>query len=107
MRSGELRHRLMFKGPTNTADGMGGITKSWGSAFTIWGSIDPLKGKEFYESQLINSEITGKIKVRYRDDIDPTMQVYFGDRTFKILSIINPGERNMELNLMVKELVIA
>ncbi len=106
MRAGELRHRLTFKGPTHTNDGQGGITETWGSAFTIWGSLEPLKGKEFYDSQLINSEISGKAKVRYRNDIDPTMQIYFGTRTFKILSIINPGERDRELNLMVKEMVV-
>ena len=106
MRAGELRHRLTFKGPTHTSDGQGGITETWGSAFTVWGAFGPLTGKEFYDSQLVNSEITGKVKIRHRDDIDPTMQIYFGTRVFEILSILNPEERDRELNIKVKEMVV-
>ncbi len=106
MRSGRLRHRLSLQGPTITNDGLGTPTTTFGTVATIWGSIEPLKGKEFYDSALINSEVTNRIVVRYITPIAPNYKVVFGTRTFMIESIIDLMERRKELHLMVVEEII-
>lgn len=106
MNAGYLRHRAWLKSPTHTSDGMGGVTTTWGTATVCWGSMEPLRGREWVESGLENSEITARWRMRYYSGITPDMRLYFGDRTFEIVSVINPAERNKELELMLKELVI-
>jgi len=106
MRSGRLRHRITIKRPIQTPDGMGGITTTWGTVCVCWAAIEPLRGKEFYDSQMENSEVTGKIVMRYLARINSTMKVFFGEREFEIIAPINVEEKNRELQLMVKELVI-
>ncbi len=106
MKAGSLRHRCWIQEPTHTSDGFGGIGTSWGTVTICWGALEPLKGREWIESGLENSEITAKFRMRYFAGIDPTMQLYFGSRTFEIVSVIDPDERHRELELMLKELVV-
>ena len=106
MNAGYLRHRCWIKGPTHTADGYGGVTTTWGTVTVCWGALEPLRGREWMESGLENSEISAKYRMRYVSSITPTMQLYYGSRTFEIVSVIDPGERHRELELMLKELVV-
>ena len=106
MRAGRLRHLMWLKEPTHTADGMGGNTTTMGTVEVFWGSVEPLRGREWVQSGLENSEVSGKIVRRYKSGITPDMIVTFGSRTFKIVSAINVDERNIELQLMVMEKVI-
>ena len=106
MNAGALRHRCWIKEPTHTdALGDGDTVATWGTVTVCWGALEPLKGREWIESGMENSEITAKFRMRYYASIDPTMQLYFGSRTFEIISVIDPDERRKELELMVKELV--
>jgi len=107
VRSGRLRHRIRLKSPIQTPDGMGGITKTWGTVGVYWASIEPLRGREYIESHLENAEVTGKIIMRYLAAINPAMKIEYGNREFEILSVINVDEKDRELQLMVKEMVIA
>ena len=106
MRSGRLRHLMWLKEPTHTSDGMGANTTTWGTVEVFWGSVEPLRGREWIASGLENSEVSGKIVRRYKSGITPDMIVAFGSRTFQIVSVINVDERNIEQQLMVTEKVI-
>jgi SPP1 family predicted phage head-tail adaptor len=104
--AGFLRHRCWIKQPTHTQDGYGGITTTWGTVTVCWGAYEPIRGHEWMESSLQNSQVSGKFRMHYFAGITPDMQLYFGTRTFQIVSVINPSERRKELELMLKELVI-
>jgi head-tail adaptor len=45
--------------------------------------------------------------MRYYAGLRPDWRLTFGSRTFEIVSVINPSERRKELELMLKELVVA
>jgi len=97
---------MWLKEPTHTSDGMGANTTTWGTVEVFWGSVEPLRGREWIASGLENSEVSGKIVRRYKSGITPDMIVAFGSRTFQIVSVINVDERNIEQQLMVTEKVI-
>ena len=105
MRAGKLRHKITIQDYTESQNGYGAVTKTWSDYATLWASIEPIRGREFWESQQINAEVTAKITIRYLADINPKMRVKYGNRIFEIISVINPEERNVELQLMVKEKV--
>lgn len=107
MRAGELRHQVWIKEPTHTPDGVGGKTTTWGTVTVCWGSFRPKRGREWIESGLENAELTEIFRMRYYDGITPAMRMTFGSRTFEVVSITNIDERNRELELTLKELVIA
>ncbi len=105
IRAGELRHKVTIQNYTTSPNAVSEPVKTWADYATVWASIEPIRGKEFWDSQQVNAEITGKIKLRYLSGITSKMRVKYETRIFEILSVINPGEKNRELQLMVKESV--
>jgi SPP1 family predicted phage head-tail adaptor len=103
MRAGLLRHRLTIQEPTQTQNDFDEWVDSWGDWATVWGSIEPNLGKRYFEAKQANSEVEGLIRIRYREGIEPTMRITFGDRIFKIISIVHPFERKRELHILYKE----
>jgi SPP1 family predicted phage head-tail adaptor len=105
MRAGKLRHKVTIQDYTESQDSYGTVTKTWADYATVWASIEPVKGREFWESQQINAEVTAKVILRYLEGVTPKMRVKHGSRIFQVISVINPEERNRELQLMVKEVI--
>ena len=103
MRAGRLRHRVTIQNYTESQNTFGETTKTWADYATIWAAIEPVKGREFWESQQVNAEITTKITMRYLAGVKPKMRVLDDNRIFEIDSVINVDERNRELQLLVKE----
>lgn len=102
---GEFRHTITFQESSGTQDDYGELIDDWKDVITVKAAIYPISGKEFYAAETVNSEVTHKINMRYKPGLKPSMRVKFKDRYFNIISIINFQERNVELQLMCKELI--
>ena len=70
---------------------------------SINAAIYPIRGNELVESMKLELVTTHKIRIRYMSGIKSDMVIYFGSRTFDIVQIINPAERNIYLELLAKE----
>ena len=79
--------------------------EDWKDIATTWANINPISGKEYYSAETINSDLTHKIRLRYRKGITPDMRVIYNDRIFYIISVINEYEKNTMLQLMCRELI--
>lgn len=105
MRAGQLRHRLKLQEATETRDGHGGITRDWETYTVRWGSVEPLRGRELFAAQQVNAEITHRVRLRHCGDLTTSHRLVLGTCNLNILSILNPEERNRELEVMCKEAV--
>lgn len=105
MKSGELRHRINLQSKTATRDSFGAETIAWKTERTIWASIKPLSGSEYFLAQQVQADVTHQIRIRYFEGIRPDWRIVFGTRIFDIKSNINLDERNNEMILMAKEFV--
>lgn len=105
MRAGELRKRVTLQRLVAGRDSLGGVTESWEDVGTYWAAVEPLKGHEFFAASQVNAEVTGRIRMRYRPGVDPTMRAALGTRVFAIQAVIDVDERHRELHLMVREVV--
>lgn len=105
MNPGQLKHRITVQDLTSGVDSYGSSTDQWIDVCTVWAGIFPLSGKAFFEAEMVNSEVSHKINIRYRAGIKPDMRVKFGTRHFQIISAINFQECNAEMQLMCRELV--
>lgn len=109
MRAGLLDRRLTFQSPPNPTDdtnrdALGQPDVEWTTQFTVWGSIEPLRGREYMESKALEADITARVRVRYRSDIVPTMRILADDGLiYKIESVVHLNTGQRELNLMVVE----
>ncbi len=107
---GKMRYRIIFQRYVGKPDAFGDPLQhddsNWENVATVWASIDPISGKEFYAAEQSQSEVTHKIRCRFRPGYTTEMRILFGDRKFKIISIINWEERRESLLIMCKELVL-
>ena len=106
MRAGELNKRVTLQIKTVTRSSSGQENVTWTNVATVWAGFMPtVTGGEFYEADKVNSEITQKIKIRYRRNVKPTMRIKYGNRYFDILLVENVREENRELILKCREVI--
>jgi SPP1 family predicted phage head-tail adaptor len=105
MRIGRLRHRITIQQPSTAQNTYGEPGTTWSDLATVWGSIEPLRGREYFAAQEIQAEVTTRIVIRHRADVSPTMRVNYGSDTYLIESVINPDNRDRELQLMCRQVV--
>jgi len=100
----EFRHRLTFQTSAEVGDGAGGEVSHWQDAFTVWGLVEPLSGREFFASQQIKKEVSHKVTVRYRPDIVTTMRIKTWDnRILDIEAVLDLGGQRRLLEIPCNE----
>lgn len=86
MQATPLRHRLKFYRPTTTRSATGAVkVGQWEHILTLWGQFTPLSVKDIIAGQAQDSQITARVKIRYRDDIDNTMRIQHAGRMYEIV----------------------
>lgn len=102
MPAGVYRHRVRVEKPVYTQDAMMAPVKMWELVDVTWASIRPLRGREYFAAKSVNSEVETTIRMRPRE-IENDWRVVYQNRVFGILAVLNRHERNIELELMCKE----
>lgn len=105
---GEFRNRITFLKSVDVENEVHETTKELQDYASVWASVEPLKGREYYEAQTLRQELTYKIRIRYSPSlkIDPSTLIKFGnDRIFQIIDISNIEERNRILEIHAIEKV--
>lgn len=106
MNPGKLRHRITFLHKVEEENEVGDTYFAEEAWKTVWASVEPLRGRDYFEARKIQSEATHKITIRYLPGVTPDMKIEFKGRMFEIEGPpINPGERNCFLEIYVKEKV--
>ncbi|HEB79289.1 MAG TPA: head-tail adaptor protein [Rhodospirillales bacterium] len=103
--AGQLNKRLHLQERTVSVDASKHQTTSYADRGTVWGKVEPLAGREFFEAQTMKNEVTHRIVIRYRSDVTPRHRLIFRARTFAIVSATNSGELGMDHVCMCKEIV--
>lgn len=98
-------HRVAIQRATESQGATGEITKTWATLATVWAAIEPLTGREFFQAQQVQAEVSHKITMRHYTGItiSPKDRLLYGTRVFRIESMLNVEERSIELVLMCRE----
>lgn len=104
MRAGELRHRIQIDRPESMQNDTGEEVTEYVPAATVWGSIEPLRGRE---RALAGTDITAtmdtRIKVRWSpfiDGINAEWRLRHQDIIYNIESIAHIEMRHREIEIM-------
>lgn len=82
--AGRLRHRVRIEELTYLRDSNGEVIQDpntgetrqeWTEVATVWAAIEPLSAREFIQSQAIQSQVTTRIVIRYRDGLHAAMRL--------------------------------
>ena len=105
MRAGKLRHRIVIQEQKVVQNATTGEeTKTWVDCFNVAASIEPLSTREFIAAQAQQSEVTGRVVIRYQDGITSDMRIVYRDKTYRIHGVQADVKSGLEyLTLPVSE----
>jgi SPP1 family predicted phage head-tail adaptor len=96
MRAGELRHRITIQQQTISRDSYGAEVPEWSTLATVWAKIVTTSGAEQIEAaQVATATLTHEVTIRWRSDVQPTMQVLWGSRTLTIRAVVDDNVKRM------------
>lgn len=103
MRIGAMRHRVALQRPSDELDSAGQPVE-WLPVDTVWGSVEPLRGREFWAAQQAHAELTVRVRIRYRSDVKAAWRVLAQDQTLELVAPpVDPDLRHRELELLCRE----
>lgn len=98
-----LRKRVTILQRSETTGDYGGPVETWTELCTAWAGVEPLRGQEYFTPGREGADVTTRIRIRYRSDVNRTMIVRCEGVDFEIMHIIDPEYRHREMQLMCKE----
>lgn len=113
MRAGRLRHlvELQHNAPA-VSNKLNEPTDNWQTLASVWASIRPMSGREFFAAQQVQSDVSHEIKIRYFPGLTPKDRVRWFEvrpggqdvtRVFDIKAVLPPDEEYREIRLMCTE----
>ena len=102
MKAGQLDQRVTVERYTSTEDELGQPIEAWAPLFTCWAAVEPLTGREYLAASAAVSEVTARIRMRFRPWMTNTDRVIHNGTTYGIESLVDVRSENRELVLMCK-----
>ena len=102
MKSGALSARAKIERLVETEDRYGDTTNEWVPVCTVWCAFEPLQGREYMAALQAQSEVSARIRMRYRPGITSADRVVHDGKTYGIDSVIHVKSARRELQLMVR-----
>ena len=104
---GLLRHRVEIQQATRTQDSYGDAIETWSTIATVWASVEPISGRELWQAQQAQADVTHTITIRVDSStpILPEHRVKWGSRIFHVESALTIEEVGRFRVLTTKEQV--
>ena len=105
MQAGRLRHRITLQRKEQTQNPQtGALITTWATVANVWAAVEPLSAREFIAAQAAQSEVTARIRMRFRPWMTAEDRVIHNGTIYNIVSVIDVRSENRELVLMCKAL---
>ncbi|MEX9222311.1 phage head closure protein [Providencia rettgeri] len=102
MQAGRLRHKVTFQRNELVKLPSGARENQWVDIATTRAEVKPISGRELLASGAEMSEITVRVWMRYRSDINSTCRMVFNGLNYDIQSVI-PDVKKTRLELLCKQ----
>ena len=76
-------------------DGLGQSTITWVPLATLWAKVIALNAREFFSAAQTQQELSIKVRIDYRADIDPTMRLEWRGQGYDITGVLPVGRNDM------------
>lgn len=101
MRIGRLRHRITHQQRTATQHGE---PSQWATVGTYWAAVAPMPSAEAVAAQQqIQEVVTHQVTLRGGKTISLRDRFLLGNRVLNIVDIQNVDERDIQLNILCRE----
>jgi SPP1 family predicted phage head-tail adaptor len=101
LNAGDLRERISILRRSITVRS-GITTETWEVLCTVWAKAEPLSGRAYFQAAAVNRENSIRFTIRYRADVTAEMTVGWRGVEYGIESVVNPGGRNVALEILTR-----
>lgn len=102
MKAGQLDQRVTVERLEQGQDEIGQPYSTWTPVVTLWAAVEPQAGREFVAAGAAQSQLTTKIRIRYRPGIQSDDRVIHNGKAMNIQSVIDYRSQRRELVLMCR-----
>lgn len=102
MNPGLLNQRVSLERFEASQDEIGQPIEAWVALATVWAAVEPQAGREFVAAGAAQSELTTKVRIRWRDGITTGDRLTHDGRVYNITSVVDYRSAKRELVLMCK-----
>lgn len=103
MKAGDLDQRIRVERQQGGFDELGQpLPDTWAHLFDCWAAVEPLTGREYLAAQAAVSEVTARIRMRFRPWMTAQDRVIHNGTTYGIESLVDVRSDHRELVLMCK-----
>lgn len=104
MKAGSLDQRIEIERLMEGADELGQPYANWLPIVTTWAAVEPLVGREYLAAAALVTEITARVRMRYRPGITTADRINHNGKVYGITSVADVHSSRRELVLMCKAL---
>lgn len=103
--AGSLRHKVQLQRPDVGQNPVTGEQEPvWVTIAEPWAEMVPMSAREFLAAGAEQSEVRGRIVIRFRQEIDATMRIVYRGKWYNIHGVMTDAESGKEhQTLMVGE----
>ena len=98
----DMREKITFKQRSATQNEYG-EELTWTNVTTVWASLEPLLGNEFFVAARTESKVEVKFRCHYYTGLTDEMRITHNNIDYEILSLINYKNLNRELLVYAKK----
>jgi SPP1 family predicted phage head-tail adaptor len=92
----------MLQEAIDTPDGAGGVAREWRDVAEVSAAIAALRGGEALRFRQLQSSVTHRIYLRYRDGVTPQMRIVKGTKVYNILSVADRDGSGVFLEILAE-----
>ncbi len=90
---GDLNRRLTLQAPVESADGAGGVTRSFADVATLWAQVTPTGARADTAAGSLGALLRYRIVIRARADVTTRHQFVEGDRVYRVVAVRDSADR--------------
>lgn len=95
--AGRLRHKVSLQDCVERVDpATGARDKAWVEVAKVWAEIAPLSARDFIQSAALQSQVTTRITIRYRENVDASMRIVHRGRIYDIAGVLPDKNSGLE-----------
>ena len=103
MKAGQLDQRATVERLSGGVDELGQpLPDTWAPLFTCWAAVEPLAGREYLAATALLSEVTARIRMRYRPGITAADRVIHNGKVYGVTSVADVHSSRRELQLQCR-----
>jgi SPP1 family predicted phage head-tail adaptor len=103
-RVGKLRHRVTFQLPTEaTADTAGQPVQAWADVATVWASVEPTGGREYFLGDQNRAVVTHVVQARRNTAFTPKGRFAYGARVLNVVAVLPDDTATGRVNVLCAE----